>query len=81
MEIEPNKKFRTGKDLPSLEKDAFIHLLQTNMDIFTWSVADLLGINPFEVMYALALSQLARKHGAWSLKEKSSDESPEIAGS
>lgn len=35
VETAPGKKFRIGKDLPTLDKNAVIHLLQANLDVFT----------------------------------------------
>lgn len=52
VEITPRKKFRIGKDLPSLEIDA-LHLLQTNFDVFSWNPVDLIGIDPSIIMQKL----------------------------
>lgn len=41
VKIAPGKKFCNGKDLPLPKKDALIHLLQANLDVFAWSPVDL----------------------------------------
>lgn len=64
MEIAPGQMFCVGKDLPSPNRDALIHLLQMNLDVITWSLVDLPCIDPNIIIHKLNVlpgSKLVRK--------------------
>jgi len=46
FENDPSKNFKIGKDLPMLVKAQLVACLRENADLFTWSAADMPGIDP-----------------------------------
>ena len=51
----PLKNFKIGKDLPELVKAQLIACLKENEDLFTWSAADMSGIDPSVACHQLTV--------------------------
>ena len=72
------RELKFGSDLSTDERERFIQLLGSYLDVFAWSYEDMLGLDPSIVQHCLPLlphvrpvkQKLRRLHPKWSLKVK-----------
>ena len=61
---QPKKKLRVEKYLESGIKNEFITLLSNNLDIFAWSQADMVEIDPELTCHMLNIDPKEKNHYA-----------------
>ena len=53
MGDDPEKFFQVGAQLPPQEKEELIEFLRRNVDVFTWSAYEALGVDPSFIYHHL----------------------------
>ena len=72
------RELKFGSDLSTDERERFIQLIGSYLDVFAWSYEDMPGLDPSIVQHCLPLlphvrpvkQKLRRLHPKWSLKVK-----------
>jgi len=60
LELSPGRILKLGVGLQRDDHDVIIPTLQDNIDLFAWSVADLLGVDPQVAVHKLSIHKEAR---------------------